>query len=138
STRWAGGIRSAGSRCSRSPSAGEGRAGLALALVPPVRPGLPPRPHALAQREVVRRVHERDVRPGLREVAELALERGVVFLGEEPEIVLQREQPLEDLPGLVLAVLQAEVVDEPEGACEEDALAGRQPVDLYVLLVGGV
>src|SRR5919198_4058631 len=96
------------------------------------RRGLHPLVRAL---EVVRAVHERDVREGLREVAELAAELRVVLLGEQAEVGAEREEPLEELPRLVEPALEREVVHEPEGAREEDALAGRQAVDGHGLLV---
>jgi len=78
------------------------------------------------------------VRPRLREVPELALQDGVVFLCEQAEVVPQREQVLEDLARLVEAPLQAQIVRQPERARKEGALAGGQPVHVDVLLVGGV
>src|SRR5437868_791736 len=46
-------------------------------------------------REVHRGVHDRDVRKGLREVAEELLGLRIVLLRHEPHVVGQREQPLE-------------------------------------------
>src|SRR5437868_10722608 len=88
--------------------------------------------------EVERAVHERDVCEGLREVAELAAEVGVVLLREQAEVGAEREQPLEELPRLVEPALEREVVDEPERARQEDALAGRQAVDRLRLVVRAV
>src|SRR5919204_1472941 len=80
-------------------------------------------------------VHERHVREGLREVAELAAELRVVLLGEQAEVGAEREEPLEELPRLVEPALEREVVDEPEGARQEGSFAGRQAVDRHRLLV---
>src|SRR5919198_102574 len=85
--------------------------------------------------EVEGAVHERHVREGLREVAELAAELRVVLLGEEAEVGAEREELLEERPRLVEPALEREVVDEPEGARQEGALAGRQAVDRHRLLV---
>ena len=53
----------------------------------------------------------------------------VVLLREQPEVVAEREQPLEHLVASSSSPEQDEVVDEPERAEEERALAGRQAVD---------
>ena len=50
----------------------------------------------------------------LGEVAELPFGDGVVLLGEEPDIVGQSEQPLEEGPCLVEAAHEGEVVGQPE------------------------
>src|SRR5579875_3277401 len=67
------------------------------------------------------------MREGLGKVADLPLELRIVFLGEEPDIVAQREQALEQLARLVHPILQRVIVGEPEAAGEEGALAGRKP-----------
>src|ERR671931_264589 len=99
------------------------------------RRGLHPLLRAL---EVESAVHEGHVREGLREVAELAPQLRGVLLREQAEVGAKREQPLEELPRLVEPALEREVVDEPEGARQEDALAGRQAVDRHGLVVGAV
>jgi len=48
-----------------------------------------------AARQVERRVDQRDVREGLREVAELAFGMWVVFLAQQSEVVAQSDQALE-------------------------------------------
>ena len=72
------------------------------------------------------------MRERLREVAELAALLRIVLLGEQPDVVAQRQQRSKSSLGLVAAALQREVVGEPERAGEERALAGRQPVDALV------
>ena len=79
-----------------------------------------------------------DVRERLREVPEEAAALGVVLLGDQAEVVPQREQPLEERDRLVLPALLSEHCGEPERAGEEHALAGREAVDVGVLLVGAV
>src|SRR3954467_1099685 len=82
--------------------------------------------------EVQGGVDEGHVREGLREVAEEAARRGIVFLGEEAHIVGEAKQPLEQLAGFAGAPWQAEVVGEPEAAREEHAFAARQAVEALV------
>ena len=52
-----------------------------------------------------------------------------------PDVVAERQQPLEQLGGLAAAALQGEVVGQPERAGEEGALARRQAVDVGLRLV---
>ena len=47
--------------------------------------------------------HQGEMRERLREVAELIPRGGIVFLGEQSDIVAQREEPLEQRTSLVLA-----------------------------------
>ena len=47
-------------------------------------------------RQVVRGVDQRDVRERLREVADQPLASRVVLLGEQADVVAQREQPFEE------------------------------------------
>ena len=83
-------------------------------------------------------VDEREVREGLREVPDLPPGRDVVLLGEEPQVVPEREQPLEELLGLLAAALQHHHLHEPERAGQERPLAGREAVHVRVLLVRAV
>src|SRR5260221_7982851 len=46
-------------------------------------------------REIVRAINQGNVREGLRHVADQPLRHRVVFLGEQPDIVAQREQAIE-------------------------------------------
>ena len=87
---------------------------------------------ALTDRE--RRADEREVGERLREVAELPAGDGVVLLGEQPDVVAEVEQSLEQLAGLVELALPGEYLDQPERAGEKDALARREPVDVAVLV----
>ena len=59
----------------------------------------------------------------LREVPDLSLERRMILLGEEADVVADGEQPLEQRARLVVPALQQIVVGEPEGAGEECAFA---------------
>jgi len=65
------------------------------------------------------------VAEGLGEVAELAAGEGVVFFGEQADVVSQVEQPLEQLAGLVVRSLHGEHLGEPERAGEKDAFVAR-------------
>src|SRR4029077_18252158 len=62
--------------------------------------------HAPALREGEGRSDERQVREGLREVPELPLRDRVVLLGQQADVVAQVEQPLEQLPRLLLGALK--------------------------------
>src|SRR4051794_22647299 len=73
----------------------------------------------LDAREIQGGVDQRDMRERLREISELAFGARVIFLGEEPDIVPEREQPLEELAGVVASTHQHVVVREPEAAGEE-------------------
>jgi hypothetical protein len=68
-----------------------------------------PRRSAVA-RQVVRSVDESDVRQRLREVAEHAARTRVIFLGEQADVVAQREQPLEQ-PSRIFTALEQHVHD---------------------------
>ena len=74
----------------------------------------------------------------LREVADEPAALGVVLLRDEAEVVTEPEQPLVQLDRIVVATLLVEDGGEPERAREEHALAGREAVDVRVLLVGAV
>ena len=52
-------------------------------------------------RQVEGGVDQRDMGEGLREVADLTAVLGVVFLGQQPEVVAQRQQTIEQRPALV-------------------------------------
>src|SRR5580700_1088840 len=75
-----------------------------------------------------RGVDDSGVRESLWEIAEHPFRHRVVFLGEQAQIVPEREQPLEQCDRVVTPADQREAVGEPEAAGEKDALAGRQPV----------
>src|SRR5580698_9770082 len=77
----------------------------------------------------MRRIDEREMRERLGKVAELAAAVRVVFLGQQPHVVAQRQQALEQSESLVMPSQQHVIVDEPEAAREKRALAGRQAVD---------
>ena len=70
-----------------------------------------------------RGLDQRKVGEGLREVAELTERNRVVLLREQPDVVSQVEQALEQLARLPLFPLQGEDAGEPERAGKEDAFA---------------
>ena len=78
--------------------------------------------------EIQRRVHQRQVRERLRKIAQLAPQPRIVLLGEQPDIVAQRPQSLEQPSRIVPTTQQHVVVGEPETACEEGTLSRREPV----------
>jgi hypothetical protein len=90
------------------------------------------------RREVERRVHEREVRECLGEVAEQPSSLRVVLLCEQAEIVRQTDEAAEELVRVGVPAEQLVAVHEPERAGQEDALARWQTVDVRVLLVGAV
>src|SRR5207253_239157 len=81
-----------------------------------------------------RRAYQAEVGEGLREVAQLAAGDRVELLREQPDVVPEVEEPLEQLARLVLLPLQRKHLDEPERAREEHTLPRRQAVDLAVRL----
>src|SRR4051812_31059880 len=83
-------------------------------------------------REVVRRVHEADVRERLREVPEQASLLRVVLLREQPKVVRDAEQLLEQRARLVLPAQHQERVHEPERGRQEDTLAAGETVHLLL------
>jgi hypothetical protein len=76
------------------------------------------------------------VAEGLRKVAELPPGRGVVFFGEQADVVSEREQAREERSPFVEATREGVVGGEPEAAGEEGALSLGKPVD-GVRVVGG-
>ena len=70
----------------------------------------------------------------LREVSELTAGDGIVLLGEQPHVIAEVEEPLEQLACLVYLSLPGENLNEPERAREEHALARWEPVDVAVLV----
>src|SRR6185312_11407424 len=80
-------------------------------------------------------VDERHVRQRLREVAEHHPVDRVVLLGEEADVVAQREEPLEQALGLAPASGERERIGEPERAGQERAFASRQAVGRGMLAV---
>src|SRR5215471_16289557 len=73
---------------------------------------------------------ESEMRECLREVAELPPGTRIVFFREQPHIVAQREQALEQRECFGLAVLQLVNVGKPEAAREKDTLSRRQAINV--------
>src|SRR5439155_8463399 len=90
---------------------------------------------ALGPRQVQRGVDERDVGERLGEVAQQAPRSAIVLFREQPDVVGEPDQPLEESAGLLAAALQDVVVGQPERAREEGSLARWQPVDTGTGLV---
>src|SRR5215831_7722815 len=70
-----------------------------------------------------------EMRKGLREIADLPPRLGIVFFREQPDVVPQRQQALEQGGRFGVAVLQRVIVGEPEAAGKKDALARRETID---------
>ena len=75
---------------------------------------------AASAREVLRRGDEVAHQPLLH----------VLLIGQQPHVVAQPQQPLEELSCLVLAAHQRQVVRQPVGVRQEDALTWGQAVCL--------
>jgi hypothetical protein len=92
-------------------------------------PAYPAAVRTRVQVEVERGLDERHMAERLRRVADLTRIPGVVFLAEQPDVVAQREQPVEELMCLFVAADHVQGVGQPEAACQERALAAGQAVD---------
>ena len=64
--------------------------------------------------EIEGSVYQRHMGERLGKVPRLAARRAVVFLGQETEVVSEREQSLEEPAGVVVAADQVETVGHPE------------------------
>ena len=71
----------------------------------------------------------------MREISHLAFGLGIILFGKEPHIIAQREQPLEQGAGLVIATLQHIIVDQPETAGEERAFARWKSVRIVSCVI---
>src|SRR2546423_6894816 len=80
-------------------------------------------------RQVMRRIDQRDMREGLREIADLPAGSRVVFLRQQSEIVPQVEKPFEHRPRVGIPALQDVVVGQPKTASEERSFIPRQSVN---------
>ena len=78
--------------------------------------------------DIIGRVDQRDVGKRLRKIAELALRPDIVFLGEEPDIVAQADQPLEELPCVSFPSSHHVGVGQPKTHRQKRALSRRQTV----------
>src|SRR5262245_2385932 len=79
-------------------------------------------------RDVLGRVHKRDVGEGLREVADGALRGEIVLFGQQAQIVGQADEPLVQALGVRQASGQNVGVCKPEAAREKGAFTRRQSV----------
>ncbi len=66
---------------------------------------------------------------GLRKVAEHSASDGIELLRQQSDVVATSEQTLKQPSRIFVSILQKIVVDQPEAAGQESALAGREPVD---------
>ena len=76
-----------------------------------------------------------DMREGLREVAQLTAVFRIDLLGEQAEIVRERDHVLEHFSRGVDVAPADQVVDSPERADAEGALARRQAVDVLLISI---
>src|SRR6185437_15959314 len=84
--------------------------------------------------EIGRAGDQGDMGESLREVADQALLARIVFLGQQAEVVPQRQKPFEEPSRRSSTAEQDEIIDEPEAAGEERTLPARQSV----LCVSGI
>src|SRR5580700_1990296 len=82
-----------------------------------------------SRNKIVRRVDERDMGKCLRKISELAAKNGIVFLGQQADVVAQIEQTQEEFARLPMTARDGVVVCEPERARQERSLTRRQAVD---------
>ena len=64
----------------------------------------------------------------LREIAQHAAAQRIDLLRQQADVIAARQQPIEQLAGVLVPTLQDVIVDQPEAAGEKSALARRQPV----------
>ena len=64
----------------------------------------------------------------LREIAHLPLCSRIILLGQEPNVIPKRENPLEHRTRIRSSARQDEIVGIPKAAGDEGSLARRQPV----------
>jgi hypothetical protein len=79
----------------------------------------------LAERDC--RADQREMGEGLREVAELALGVRIVFLGEQPDIVAEGEQSLEERAGFVVPALEDQDFDNQNEQARKTPSPGGRP-----------
>src|SRR5579871_3078103 len=79
--------------------------------------------------QVVRRVHQCNVRESLGKVAGLTMQLDVILLRKKTDIIAQSEDTLKEISRFSVATLQNIVVGEPEAARDKRSLGGIQSVD---------
>src|SRR5579863_9295822 len=79
--------------------------------------------------EIVRSIDQRDMSKGLREISQLAAKNGIVFFGEQADVVAHIQQTSEQVARLLSAAGQRIVIGEPEGARQEGSLTRWQAID---------
>src|SRR5579862_1043657 len=78
---------------------------------------------------IVRRVDERDMAEGLWKIPELAAKSGIVFFGEQADVIAQIEQTQVEFARLLMTAGHPIVVGEPERARNECPLTRRETID---------
>ena len=82
-----------------------------------------------SQHQIVRGIDQADVRQSLRKITHLTPVSPIVFLREQPYVILQSQKRLEQFPRLIIATQYGEIVSEPETARQERPFTGRQAVN---------
>src|SRR5687768_1007111 len=84
----------------------------------------------LYMRQIERGRDEREMRERLRKISEHALLRRVVLFGEQPDVVAERKQSIDQLFRFLPSSAHRVRIGEPEAASEKRAFVARQSVDL--------
>ena len=75
-------------------------------------------------------VDESDVAEGLRHIAQHPARDGVVLLAEQPDVVAQTQQPVEQRLCVVMVADQRQTLDQPERADQEKGKANAAIVSV--------
>src|SRR5208282_3667357 len=86
-------------------------------------------------REIVGRVDQRQMRERLGEIAKLTPIVWVVFLGEQPDVVAQRQETIEQGARVVVSAEHDIIVGQPKAAGQECAFSGGQSVGPFPRVV---
>src|SRR5215831_2964302 len=74
-------------------------------------------------------VDQSQVRETLRKISKLPAGDWVVLFSEQPQVIPDREQPLEQFLGFRHSPLEGVIVGQPEAACQERALVTGEAVE---------
>jgi hypothetical protein len=82
-----------------------------------------------ASRKIAGGVDDRNVRQRLREIADQVSATAIIFLGQQPDVVAQREQSLEQRNRVRLSAGKRKRIGEPKRTRQKGAFLRRQSVD---------
>ena len=75
------------------------------------------------------------MRKRLRKIAKQTMGVDVVLLGEQADIIAQRQYPLEQPPRVITTSEQNQIIGEPKAAGNENPFTRREPVDPGIAVV---